>query len=125
MPLRIAIGPCKCVPPYRDAIDTLACEAITARLDTWRERLPGDLTAVPAEHYETIWLDGHRVTLSTSKHSSRHGDTLVVLGALVHTWSRPTYLTLGAVGRFYAEGLVISEDGSVEAAPDSLMWGFR
>ena len=53
------------------------------------------------------------------------GGTLVVCQALVHTWSRPTFLSIGAVGRMYAEGLLLRHDGSVEPASDDLMWQFR
>ncbi len=125
MAFRIALGPCRCTAPYHDAIDTLACETIGARLAEWEHRLPADLGAVPAEHYEAELLDGHRVTLSTSKHSLAQGNTLVVIAVLVHTWSRPTYLSFGAVGRFYAEGLLVRTEGSVESAPDDVMGAFR
>ncbi len=125
MPLRIAIGACKCVTPYPDSIAAAACEAIQAQLSAWRERLPGDLSAVPTEHYEHTLVQGHAVTFGTRKVALPQGDTLVVFGALVHTWSRPTYITFGAIGRFYAEGLLIRPDGMLEAAPDEVMWEFR
>jgi hypothetical protein len=49
---------------------------------------------------------------------------LVVEAALVHTWRRPTFITLGAIGRIFAEGLVVS-GGEVSDAPNELLWVYR
>src|SRR5713226_3898401 len=123
--LRIAIGRCECTRPYRNVVQAKACEAIDVRLQTWLSRLPADLAAVPVEAYEDIRVDGHVITLGTHKHALGSGETLVVFQALVHTWARPTFLSLGAVGRMYAEGLIVSATGTVQRAPDNVMWTFR
>lgn len=123
--LRIAIGGCDCVKPYRDAVQAKACEALDARLEGWLARLPADLSAIPVEAYEEELVDGHRITFGTHRRMLGTGDTIVVLQALVHTWARPTYLALGSIGRIYAEGLVVSSTGGVQRAPESLMWEFR
>ena len=125
MPLgfRVAIGRCDCVRPYRDPIQAKACEAIDARLENWRTRLPADLPALPNEMYEDERVEGHWITFGTHKHPLESGDTLVVCQALVHTWARPTFLSLGA-GRMYAEGLLVSARGDVKRAPDQMMWPF-
>ena len=127
MPLRfrLAIGRCDCTKPYRDPVSAKACEAIDARLENWRHRLPADLAAVPAEVYEDERVEGHSITFGTHKHTLDAGATLVVFQALVHTWAQPTYLSLGSVGRMYAEGLVVSVDGAVTRAADEVMWPFR
>ena len=123
--LRIAIGRCECAKPYRNAVQAKACEAIDVRLQSWLTRLPADLAAVPVEAYEDVLVEGHIITFGTYKHALESGETLVVFQALVHTWARPTFLSLGAVGRMYAEGLIVSETGSVQRAPDKVMWAFR
>ena len=79
--------------------------------------------AVP-DSREVTDVDGHRTLFGTLKHELPDG-TLVVFQAFVHTWSRPTYRSLGAVGRMYAEGLLIPSEGVVRTAPDELMWPFR
>jgi hypothetical protein len=124
MVFRLAIGTCDCAKPYKDEIQTIACEAIEAQLQHWRPRLPPDLNAVPTEHWETTEVQGYLMTFAIHKIRLESGSTLVVFQALVHTWSRPTYLTLSLVGRLYAEGLLVSDTG-VEDAPDDLMWEFR
>ena len=122
---RIGIGRCDCRSPYGNAIQKMACEAINARMESWRPRLPSDLSAVPAEFHETHVVDGRVITFGTYKEQLPSGGWLVVFQALVRTWSRPTLLSFGAVGRLYAEGLVVSTTGTVEVAPDELMWGYR
>jgi hypothetical protein len=122
---RVAIGRCNCVKPYRNAIQAKACEAIDARLAHWRHRLPADLAALPNELHEEERVEGHWITFGTYKHQLDDGDTLVVFQALVHTWARPTFLSIGAVGRMYAEGLVVSTSGDVKDATDSVMWPYR
>ena len=122
---RIAIGRCDCRKPHRDSIDRDACEQIEAQRQAWQVRLPNDLAAVPAEFCEDAHLSGCRAVLGVSRHDLHDGDTLIVFQAFVHTWSRPTYLAVGAVGRMYAEGLIVTRDGTVRAAPDDVMWEFR
>jgi hypothetical protein len=125
MGFRLAIGGCDCRKPYGNPIQQMACEAIDARLLEWRASLPGDLGSVPTEHYEVERVEGHWVTFGTFKRPLDENRTLVVCSALVHTWSRPTFISIGAVGRMYAEGLIISSLGDVSPAPDELMWVFR
>ena len=125
MAFRIALGRCDCEPPYRNALEQTVCETIHERLADWRSRLPADAAAVPNESFEEQTIQEHRVTFGTYKLEVGHGETLVVFQALIHTWSRPTFLSIGAVGRMYAEGLLLMKDGDVEPAPDELMWQFR
>lgn len=125
MPFRVAIGTCGCEKPYRDSIERMACEAIDSRLSDWRPRLPADLCALPRESYELERVKGYWVTSGSSKHVLPSGETLVVFAVLVHTWSRPTYISFGAIGRMYAEGLLVSSTGEVTSAPDEVMWEFR
>lgn len=122
---RIGIGRCDCRKPYGNAIQEVACAAIRARLEKWRLRLPADLPSVPTEFHENEVVEGQPITFGTYKERLPDGGSLVVFQALVRTWSRPTLLSFGAVGRLYAEGLVVSTAGTVEMAPDELMWGYR
>jgi hypothetical protein len=125
MAFRIAIGRCDCQRPYRSAVEERVCDTIHERLDNWRSRLPDDVAAVPTESFEEQIVEGHHVTFGTYKQEASAGGTLIVCQALVHTWSRPTFLSIGAVGRMYAEGLLVTNDGNVESASDDLMWQFR
>jgi hypothetical protein len=125
MAFRIAIGRCDCRAPYGSAVDESACNAIREKLVGWRGRLPADVAAVPIESFEEQIIDGHNVTFGTYRIGASAGGTLIVFQALVHTWSRPTFLSIGAVGRMYAEGLLVTNDGRVEPASDDLLWQFR
>jgi hypothetical protein len=125
MAFRIALGRCDCRTSYRNAIDDRVCNTIQETLASWRSRLPDDIAAVPTESFEEQSIDGRHVTFGTFKLEKSPGRTLIVCQALIHTWWRPTFLSLGAVGRMYAEGLLVTNNGDVEPAPDDLMWKFR
>jgi hypothetical protein len=122
---RIAIGRCDCGPPYRNSAEERVCQMIYEQLGNWRERIPAELTAIPAELFEERLVEGRPVTFGMFRFEPNSQETLVVCQALIHTWSRPTFLSVGAVGRMYAEGLLVNSSGDVEAAPDEFMWQFR
>jgi hypothetical protein len=123
--MRIAIGRCDCEAPYRSTVDESVCKAIHERVSDWRNRLPADVAVIPTELFEEQIVEGCRVTFGTYKVEVSGVGTLVVCQALVRTWSRPTYFSIGAVGRMYAVGLLVTNDGNVEPASDDLMWQFR
>ena len=125
MAFRIAIGRCDCQAPYRDAVEESVCKAIHERLADWRGRLPADIAAIPSQLFEEQIVEGFQVTFGTYKLRASGGGTLVVCQALVHTWRRPTYVSIGAMGRMYAEGLLVTDGGNVEPASDDRMWPFR
>jgi hypothetical protein len=122
---RIAIGKCNCQKPYSDRLQAIACDTIRAQLEDWRDRLPGDLSAFPQEEFRPELVESQEVTFGRRKEALDDGGTLVVFTALIHTWSRPTFLSLGTVGRIYAEGLVVKADGQITDAPDDLLWAYR
>jgi hypothetical protein len=122
---RIGIGKCDCKKPYSDDLQALACDAVRAQVDEWRVRLPADLSAFPNEEFQQEVVENQEVTFGRLKEALDDGGTLVVFTALIHTWSRPTFLSLGAVGRVYAEGLVVTSSGAVTDAPDELLWAYR
>jgi hypothetical protein len=125
MGFRVVIGPCECAEPFRDRIQAAACEQIQAHLRAWKARLPADLTAVPAESFEHLEIEGNHATFGLDKHSLEDGSTLIVFHIFVETWRRPTVLSFGRVGRLYAEGIVVRPHGDVTTAPDEVMWEFR
>ena len=122
---RLAIGRCDCREPYRDSVQAAVCRRMQDLLNDWRTRLPQDLASFPTSWSESDIIEGRRVSLDLHRVPVSSGDTLLVASALVHTWSRPTFIGLGAVGRLYAEGLLVKTDGTVETAPDELMWQVR
>lgn len=125
MPFRIAIGPCKCQQPYSDELHSAACREIDRHRSAWGQRLPGDLAAVPIESFEPLEISGRAAIFGVHRHALDAGRTLIVFQIFIATWSRPTYFSVGSVGRFYAEGLLVDASGAVTMAPDEVMWGFR
>ena len=125
MPFRIGIGSCSCRAAPKVVGDAEACEWITTQREEWRGRLPEDLSAVPENHQLELHAQGRLISASVHRHALPSGDAVVVWSAFVHTWSRPTYLSLGSVGRLFAEGLIITHAGDVQDAPDEAMWEFR
>lgn len=125
MNFRIAFGACDCSEPYADHLEEIACILVKSLLASWRERLPADLSSVPTEAYTEEIVEGHTMTIGAHRCETEGGDTPVVVQVLIHTWSKPTFFSLGAVGRTYAAGLIIASDGSITAAPDDELWDFR
>ena len=60
----------------------------------------------------------------TNRSDVGEAGTLVAESVLIHTWRRPTFITLGAIGRIFANGLLVSHE-SVSDAPDELLWAYR
>ena len=125
MAFRIAIGRCDCQPPYRNPVEEAVCESILESLAACRSRLPEEATTIPHEHHEERIVGGRHVTFGTYKLQVGECGTLIVFQALVHTWSRPTFLSIRAIGRMYAEGLLFTKEDNVEPASDALLWQFR
>jgi hypothetical protein len=125
MPFKISLGECKCQKPYRQPPDAIACQVIEQRLAMWQASLPDGLGTIPREQQEDEIVEGHRLSIRTSKLEHESGEILVVIQALVHTWSRPTFLSFYAVGRMFAEGLLVPASGVPYRAPDDVMWEFR
>jgi hypothetical protein len=125
MGFRIALGRCSCEKPHRDPLQAGLCEAIDSRIADWMTRLPADLAAVPNEAYEEDLVDGQPIAFAIHKQLLQSGDTLIVFQAMVRTWAHPNFISLSAVGRMYAEGILVSAAGAVERAPDAVMWEFR
>ena len=125
MPFRLGIGSCSCRESPKVAGDAEACHWIATQRDGWRARLPEDLTAIPQVQELELQAEGRAISASVHRHALPSGGTLVVWSAFVHTWARPTYLSLGAVGRLFSEGLIITGSGEVKEAPDEAMWEFR
>ncbi len=110
---------------HTDSVQAIVCAALVERMSSWCAGLPGSLAALPQESYENCSLNGHVITFATYKQSLTASKTLVVFQALVRTWSRPTFFSLDAVGRMYAEGLILADDGTVAQAPDDQLWAYR
>jgi len=125
MGFRIAIGRCNCQEPHTDSMQAAVCAALVERMSSWRAGLPGSLAALPEESHENSSIDRHVIAFATYKQALTASKTLIVFQALVHTWSRPTFFSLGAVGRIYAEGLVVAADGTIAQALDDQLWAYR
>ena len=102
MAFRIAIGRCDCQRPYRSAVEERVCDTVHERVANWRSRLPADVAAVPTESFEEQIVEGYHVTFGTYKLGASAGGTLIVCQALLHKWSAPTFLSIGAVGGRFA-----------------------
>src|SRR5688572_1922458 len=105
MGLRLAFGSCSCNGRLTHAVDIAVCRALADRLQWWRETLPEGLNAIPRELFTEETVEGIHVTFGTHRSVVSDTETLVVESALVHTWRRPTFITLGAIGRIFANGL--------------------
>ena len=90
------------------------------------KRLPLErLRELPAEAQKMHMVGETQTSYTTYRMSLEDGRLLIVVQAFVPTLAWPTYISLAAVGRMYAEGFVVAQDGKTIDAPDELLWEFR
>jgi hypothetical protein len=118
-------GTCDCSLPPRDDIHRLACELIKSHIAEWTPRLPADLSAFPKQLVEERAIAGHRALFGLQRVALEAGGELIVFQVFVYTWKAPSLVSIRRVGRTYADGLLISPEGSVLPAPREIMSAFR
>jgi hypothetical protein len=86
---------------------------------------PSQLRETRLEERETITLESKEVFFTTYREDLNESDTLVVIQAFFHTWSRPNYFSLAGVGKMYSEGIVASTNGSIRVATHEKLLAYR
>ena len=122
---RLAFGRCSCGEPQSDPLRRAICDELLARLGMLRKRLPNAGFQLPAYADEVQSILGRDVRFETIREDLSDQDVLVVVRAFVHSWRRPTWVSLSGVGHMFAEGLLVKSNGQVVDAPDEVMWDFR
>jgi hypothetical protein len=83
------------------------------------------LRELPDEGKPEIVANGTETTYTTYRKVLEDGALLIVVQAFVRTLAWPTHFSFSGIGRIYAEGFVVSENGDTSDAPDELLWEFR
>ena len=122
---RLAFGRCSCGQPQSDPLRRAICDELLARLGMLRTRLSDAGFLLPAYADEVQSIRGREVRFETIREDVSDQKVLIVVRAFVHSWRRPTWVSLSGVGHMFAEGLLVESDGQVADAPDELMWDFR
>lgn len=123
--LRIAFGRCSCTDAQPDATRQAVCREMMSRLARLRATSAAELEKLPGHAETEEIIAGRKVTFETFVEPFPNGKIIVVIRAFFRSWSRPTFIALGAVGRMFADGFIVRDDGSMEDAPDEWMWKFR
>jgi hypothetical protein len=122
---RLAFGRCSCREPQSDQLRRAICDELLARLGILRKRLSNACFQLPAYADEVQTIQGREVRFETIHEDLPDQNMLVVVRAFVHSWRRPTWVSLSGVGHMFAEGLLVKSNGQVADAPDEVMWDFR
>lgn len=122
---RVALGPCTCKAVASGDIDESICRELLKRLTSLRSENAAVLGALPLYVEELCQVGDRDIRFETIREPVSQQDFLIVVRAFLSTWRRPTWLSFAGVGRLYADGIIVRSSGSIEDAPDELMWGFR
>jgi hypothetical protein len=126
MGFRISFGQAKCdVDDDMASPERKVCEHLLFKLDSLKELSFQQLSSFREEEIEVREIDGKLTKFSTYKEVLTEDKVLVVVQAFYPTWRFPNFFTLNAVGKIFAEALVISRSGSFEAPSDDLLYKYR
>lgn len=122
---RIALGRASCRTGTQRPVFKAACGGLLSRLETLRRSSIERLRELPDEGKPEIVANGTETTYTTYRKVLEDGALLIVVQAFVRTLAWPTHFSFSGIGRIYAEGFVVSENGDTSDAPDELLWEFR
>lgn len=125
--LRIAFGSGRCADRAKSSNHTLRglCARVVAVVEYLKLLQAPVLRALPKVATESQRIDGRLAYLTTYREELDKQRTLVVVQGYLPTWWLPTYISSGQIGHIVAEGLVVSPEGQITDAENSLMWEFR
>ena len=123
---RIAIGNCSCRNPNLKQSRDLQqiCRYLLENLDKVKKLTLQQIEAMPDEVSEIIRVGNSEIEVTTVK-EVRESGYLIVISAFLPTWKWPTYFSLTGIGNLVAEGVLVSNEGMVEDAPEEEMWAYR
>ena len=124
--LRVALGRCSCKEEQPPGLRQAMCRDLSSRLASLRAKPDGALAALPAYEETSAVIEGHSVNFETIAERLPGDDRLlVVVRAFARSWSRPNWVAFSGTGYMFADGFLVSKDGSRMDAPDEFMWDFR
>ena len=126
MGIRLAIGTGKCAD-YSDNGDPIVrelCSHLRSRVSYLRSLSVERLLSIPRQATEIEPIGSTRAAISTYRDPTEAGTELVVVQGFLPSWRHARYFGSVGVGLMLAEGLLLLEEGVIDA-PDSVMWGYR
>jgi len=125
--MRLAIGSGKCADllHHRNHRVRELCSRITSRIQQLRGLSPDVLFALPSVSTDLERIDSQHVALTTFRDTTVTGSCLVVVQGFLPSWSFPRYFGPAGIGFMVAEGILQTEAGAFDTAPDDLLWDFR
>ena len=123
---RIALGTASCRDHSdRSELDRNVCSNLLFRLEKLKSLSPEQLRYFAPEERETLTVDGKVIRYTTFRDEQADGSFLLVVQAFYSTLWFPNYLSLTAVGRIYAEGIVVDSSGQITSPPEKILWPYR
>ena len=125
--MRLAIGSGKCADFLHSRNHRLRemCNRILSRIERLRGLPIESLQSLPDSATELERIDSQAVSFTTYRESIGAGDCLLVVQGFMPSWRFPRYFGPAGIGFMVAEGLILGRAGTVEIAPDDMLWEFR
>lgn len=123
---RIALGGASAVGFEKmGSPDREICQRLLQLIERFKAIKIEDLRSLPGSEFTLEECAGEVVEFTVYKTDVPGGDFLVVVQAFFSTWRKPTFISLGRVGRIYAEGFVLDSNGISKQAPEEMLWPYR
>jgi hypothetical protein len=122
---RIALGRASCRTSTSNPTLTAICRHLLSELERLKAIQIEKLRQLPEEKHEEQDVGGVSASYTTYRANLPDGRLLIVMQAFIRTLAWPTYISFAGVGRMYAEGFVVDQDGKIIDAPDHLLWEYR
>lgn len=122
---RIALGTGSCRTGGTNLRFQAVCDGLMRRLEALKGSSTERLRKLPEEGQPEAVANGGRVVYTIYRKMLGDGAALIVVQAFLRTLSWPTHFSFSGIGRIYADGFVLTEDGTIKDAPDELLWAFR
>ncbi|WP_374028359.1 hypothetical protein ACES2J_08645 [Bdellovibrio bacteriovorus] len=123
---RLALGSASCRDnKSKDPQVQEVCRILLEKLEALKSSDPIFLKSFPLDHSEIMEINGREVLMTVFHDRLPKEESLLVIQAYYSTWKFPNFISLGGVGKVFAEGFLLNKTGEVKEAPESLLWDYR
>lgn len=123
---RISFGVASC-KNYKNSceIETKICREIINKIEKLKLLNIEQLLNFKDEEIEVKKIDKKKITFTLYKSPHPNEKAIIVTQAFYTTWLSPNYISFTNIGKIFAEGIVITTDGTMRDATDNELWDYR
>jgi hypothetical protein len=97
------------------------CDIILSKIEDVSKLTYEQLSSFDEYEYETSYIDNKDFILTTYKNELDNNDILIIVQGFYQTLVFPNYISTSGTGKMFAEGFIVSKDGTKAEAPESMM----